>query len=53
MVIDSAPVEWVQGLKRASGWEKFYNTAVEMTKLVIEKHKKDQQRVNGINQLLQ
>jgi ADP-ribosylglycohydrolase len=50
--IDSAPVEWVQGIKRSSGWEKFYNTAVEMTKLVVEKHKKDQQRVSGIEQLL-
>jgi ADP-ribosylglycohydrolase len=50
--VDSAPKEWMEGLKKCSGWDKFYETAVKMTELVIAKHKEAEKRVNGINQLL-
>jgi len=50
--IDSAPQDWVEGLKKCSGWDKFHETAVKMTELIIAKHKEAEKRVNGINQLL-
>jgi len=49
--VDSAPQEWLEGLKQCSGWEKFHETAVNMTKLVVEKNSRDQQRVDGIQHL--
>lgn len=51
--VNSAPEEWMQGLKKCSGWEKFYETAVKMTELLIDRIKKRQQQVNGLQQLLQ
>jgi ADP-ribosylglycohydrolase len=50
--VDSAPDGWMEGLKKCSGWDRFYETAVKMTELVIAKHKEAEKRVNGINQLL-
>ncbi|MBD3181313.1 hypothetical protein GF312_03410 [Candidatus Poribacteria bacterium] len=51
--VDSAPQKWMEGLKQCSGWDKFYETAVKMTELVIEKNKKTQQRVNQIQSMMQ
>ena len=51
--VDSAPQEWLEGLRQCSGWEKFHETAVKMTELVVEKNRKAQQRVDGIQRLLQ
>lgn len=50
--VDSAPQEWLEGLKQCSGWGEFYETAVKMTELVIEKNRKAQKRVHDIQQLL-
>lgn len=51
--VDSAPEEWINGLMQCSGWDKFHETAVKMTELLMEKHKEAQKRVDGIQQLLQ
>jgi len=51
--VDAAPEGWMEGLMRCSGWEKFHETALKMTELLIKKHRRDQQRVEGIQQLLQ
>ena len=50
--VDSAPEGWMEGLKKCSGWDKFYETAVKMTESVIAKYKEAEKRVNGISQLL-
>lgn len=50
--IDSAPKEWVAGLENSSGWQRFYETAVKMTELVIKRYEKIKQRVSELSQLI-
>jgi ADP-ribosylglycohydrolase len=50
--VDSAPEGWMEGLKRSSGWGKFYDTALKMTELVIENKKKAQKQAEELNSLL-
>jgi ADP-ribosylglycohydrolase len=50
--IDSAPVEWLNGLKQSPHWTRFYDTALQMTRLIVEQHKKRRSQVRDIDQLL-
>ncbi|MGQ9629391.1 MAG: ADP-ribosylglycohydrolase family protein [bacterium] len=50
--IDSAPKEWLEGLKRSRGYDRFYETAVKMTKLVAARIEATRRRVEELEQLM-